>query len=135
MATLPFSRLHFCKASNHWAEWFQVSSVHTRWILARMCACSTLVQYVCVHLVICQLVPQLQQLGFKVWGFSTYTYILNIGLTVCYKVDSQLMHCKNLTEEVLVWILLYADDISLACDTADKLRPAVTTMDDTFLPW
>ena len=29
----------------------------------------------------------------------------------------------------------YADDISLACDTAEKLRVAVTTMDATFLPW
>ena len=34
-----------------------------------------------------------------------------------------------------MWILLYADDISLACDTADKLREAVITMDATFLRW
>ena len=34
-----------------------------------------------------------------------------------------------------MWILLYADDISLACDTADKLKEAVTTMDATFLRW
>jgi len=45
------------------------------------------------------------------------------------------MHCKNPTEEVLMWILLYADDISLACDTAEKLRAAVITMDATFLRW
>ena len=32
-------------------------------------------------------------------------------------------------------ILMYADDISLACDTAEKLRVAVTTMDATFLRW
>jgi len=43
------------------------------------------------------------------------------------------MHCKTPTEEVLMWILLYADDISLACDTAEKLREAVITMDATFL--
>ncbi|DBA87962.1 TPA: hypothetical protein ACH3X1_004947 [Trebouxia sp. C0004] len=30
---------------------------------------------------------------------------------------------------------MYADDISLACDTAEKLRVAVTTMDATFLRW
>ncbi|KAA6417744.1 MAG: hypothetical protein FRX49_12330 [Trebouxia sp. A1-2] len=45
------------------------------------------------------------------------------------------MHCKKPTEEVLMWILMYADDISLACDTAEKLRVAVTTMDATFLRW
>ncbi|KAA6417645.1 MAG: hypothetical protein FRX49_12437 [Trebouxia sp. A1-2] len=45
------------------------------------------------------------------------------------------MHCKKPTEEVLMWILTYADDISLACDTAEKLKVAVTTMDATFLRW
>ncbi len=34
-----------------------------------------------------------------------------------------------------MWILLYADDISLACDTAEKLSEAVTTMDAIFLRW
>ncbi len=34
-----------------------------------------------------------------------------------------------------MWILLYADDISLACDTAEKLREAVITMDATILCW
>ncbi len=34
-----------------------------------------------------------------------------------------------------MWIVMYADDISLACDTAEKLRVPATTMDDTFLRW
>ena len=34
-----------------------------------------------------------------------------------------------------MWILLHADDISLACDTTEKLREAVITMDATFLRW
>ena len=34
-----------------------------------------------------------------------------------------------------MWGLMYVDDISLACDTAEKLREAVTTMDATFLRW
>ena len=33
------------------------------------------------------------------------------------------------------WILLYVDDISLVCDSAEKLREAVTVMDATFLLW
>jgi len=74
---------------------------------------------VCLDSVIRQLLPQLQRLG----------------VTICYKIDGQLMHCKNFTEEVLMWILLYAGDISLACDTAEKLREAVITMDSTFLRW
>ncbi len=72
---------------------------------------------VCLDSVIRQLLPQLQQLG----------------VTISYKIDGQLMHCKKPTEEVLMWILMYVDDISLACDTAEKLRVAVTTMDATFL--
>jgi len=74
---------------------------------------------VCLDSVICQLLPQLQRLG----------------VTICYKIKGQLMHCKSPTEEVLMWILLYADDIFLACDTAEKLREAVITMDATFLRW
>jgi len=74
---------------------------------------------VCLDSVIRQLLPQLQQLG----------------VTICYKIDGHIMHCKKPTEEVLMWILMYADDISLACDTAEKLRVAVTTMDATFLRW
>ena len=34
-----------------------------------------------------------------------------------------------------MWILLYVDDISLICDSAEKLREAVTVMDTTFLRW
>ena len=32
-------------------------------------------------------------------------------------------------------IMLYDDDIPLVCDTAEKLREAVTTMDTTVLRW
>ena len=53
-----------------------------------------------------QLLPQLQRLG----------------VTICYKIDGQLMHCKKPTGEVLMWILLYPDDSYWACDTAEKLR-------------
>ena len=52
-------------------------------------------------------------------------------VNICYKIDGQLMHCKNFTEEVLVRILLYAE--RLVCDTAEKLREAAVTMDTTFL--
>ncbi len=74
---------------------------------------------VCLDSAIHQLLPQLQRLG----------------VTICYKIDGQLMHCKHPTEEVLMWSLLYADDISLACDTAEKLREAVNTMNAIFLRW
>ncbi|KAA6421282.1 MAG: hypothetical protein FRX49_08768 [Trebouxia sp. A1-2] len=43
------------------------------------------------------------------------------------------MHCKSPIDEVLKLILRYADGISLAGDTAEKLRVAVTTMDATLL--
>ena len=32
-----------------------------------------------------------------------------------------------------MWILQYVDDISLACDTAEKLRVAVTAVDATYV--
>lgn len=68
---------------------------------------------VCLDTVVRQLLPELQKLG----------------VIICYKIDGQIMHCKNLTEEALMWILLYADDISSVFDTAVKLREAAT-----FLP-
>ena len=66
-----------------------------------------------------QLLPQLRELG----------------VTISYKIDGQIMHSRNPTEEELLWILLYADDISLVCDDVVNLRTAVTLMDTTFLQW
>ena len=34
-----------------------------------------------------------------------------------------------------MWILLYADDISLVCDDIESLTAAVTLMDNTFVQW
>ena len=45
------------------------------------------------------------------------------------------MHSRNPTHEELMWILLYADDISLVCDDIDNLRTAIALMDSTFLQW
>ena len=45
------------------------------------------------------------------------------------------MHSRNPTHEELMWILLYADDISLVCDNIYHLRTAVSLMDSTFLQW
>ena len=47
-----------------------------------------------------QLLPQLRKLGVK----------------IAYKIDGQLMHGRNPDAEELMWILLYADDISLVCN-------------------
>ena len=61
------------------------------------------------------------------------TELRRLGVTTCYKTDGQLMQGTNLTEEELTWILLYADVVSLACNDAEKLRTAVTTIDATIL--
>ena len=45
------------------------------------------------------------------------------------------MHSRDPTEEELMWILLYADDISLVCNNIESLRTAVTLLDDTFGKW
>jgi hypothetical protein len=45
------------------------------------------------------------------------------------------MHSSNPDAEELMWILLYADDISLVCDDIESLRAAVTLMDATFVQW
>ena len=52
-----------------------------------------------------------------------------------FKIDGQLRYCTNPTEEELIWILLYAKYICLICDTAEKLREAITVMNATFLCW
>jgi len=66
-----------------------------------------------------QLLPQLRKLGVK----------------IAYKIDGQFMHSSNPDAEELMWILLYADDISLVCDDIESLRAAVTLMDATFVQW
>ena len=71
---------------------------------------------ICLDTVIRQLLPELRQLG----------------VTICFKIDGQLRHCKTPTEEELMWILLNADDILLICDTSEKLSEAVNVMDTTF---
>ena len=71
---------------------------------------------VCLDSMSPQLLPQLQQLG----------------IAICYEIGNQ---SNNLTEELLMWTLLNADDISLACNHAGKLKEAVITMGATFLRW
>ena len=41
------------------------------------------------------------------------------GVTLAYRFDGQLMHSRDPTHEELMWILLYADDISLVCDNIE----------------
>ena len=93
------------------------SPVHTSVGFKQGCVLAPPLFNICLDTVIRQLLPELRQLG----------------VTICYITDGQLRHCKNPTEEELMWILLYADDISLVCDTAKKLREAVIVMDATFL--
>lgn len=45
------------------------------------------------------------------------------------------MHSRNPDAEELMWILLYADVISLVCDDIESLRAAVTLMDATSVQW
>jgi len=52
-----------------------------------------------------------------------------------YKIDGQLMHSRNPDAEELMWILMFADDISLVCDDIESLGAAVTLMDATFVQW
>ena len=74
---------------------------------------------ICLDTLTRQLLPELRQLG----------------ISICFKIDGPLRHCKNLTQEELMWILLYADNSSLICDTTDKFREAVAVVDATFLYW
>ena len=69
--------------------------------------------------VVRQLLPQLRQLG----------------VSIVYKIDGHLMHSRKPTHEKLMWILMYADDISLGCDDVDSLRTAVTLTDTVFTHW
>lgn len=80
--------------------------------LKQVCVLAPPVFNVCLDVVIHQLLPDLRRLG----------------VTICYEKNGQLELQKS--QEELTWILLYAD--FLGCDTAEKLREAVTIMDATF---
>ncbi len=43
------------------------------------------------------------------------------------------MHSRNPDAEELMWILIFADDISLVCDNVKSLQAAMTLMDATFV--
>ena len=58
-----------------------------------------------------------------------------LGVTISYKLDGHIMHSRNPTETELMWILLYADDISLICDDIVNFSTAVSIMDSTFTQW
>ena len=45
------------------------------------------------------------------------------------------MHSRNPDAEELIWMLLYADDLSVVCDDIESLQAAVTLMDATFVQW
>lgn len=49
-----------------------------------------------------------------------------LGVTISYKMDGQLMHSRHRTEEEPMSILVYAEDILLMCDDMDSLRTAAT---------
>ena len=64
-----------------------------------------------------------------------HAQLQKLDVTLAYRFDSQLMHSRNPTHEELMWILLYADQISLVCDDINRLRMADALMDSTFLQW
>ena len=83
----------------------------------------------------CVLAPDLFTLTLDTVVRQLLPELQKLGVTIVYKFDGQLMHSRNPTHEELMWILLYADDISLVCDDIDNLRKAVALMDATFLQW
>ena len=71
--------------------------------------------------VIREVMPKIKSLGI------TFRYAINGAL---HETDSRV-----LGEEDLLWILLYADDIALMSDDADKLQRMVTALHLAFQRW
>ena len=61
---------------------------------------------------VCQLLPQLQKLGFR---FAS-------------SFDDQLVHSRSPIHKELKWILLYASDNSHVCDDVNHLRTTIALM-------
>ena len=83
----------------------------------------------------CNLAPDLFTITLDTIVKQLLPQLRQLGVTISYKLDGQIMHSRNPTEEDLLWILLYADDISLVCDDIANLSTAVTLMDNTFTQW
>ena len=90
----PQSLLHSSRTSTHGtqqssAAWF-VPLQYTQRLASNMGVLAPLLFNICLDTVVRQLLPYLQRLG----------------VTTCFKIDGQFRHCKNPTEEELMWILL-----------------------------
>ena len=83
----------------------------------------------------CNLAPDLFTITLDTIVRQLLPQLRQLGVTISYKLDGQIMHSRNATEEELLWILLYADDISLVCDGITNLSRAVALMDNTFSQW
>jgi len=82
----------------------------------------------------CVLAPNL----FNLYIDSVVRHIIEVidefGLKVSYKIDGQLRVVKP-SHEMLVWILLYADDIALVGSNAVDLSKGVTAIADVTSQW
>ena len=58
-----------------------------------------------------------------------------LGVRVLYKIDGQLTEARTYTCAGVVWMLMYADDISLACDSPENLQRALAEMHEEFKQW
>ena len=58
-----------------------------------------------------------------------------LGVQILYKIDGQLTEAKTYTCANVVWMLMYADDISLTYENPENLQRALTVMHEEFKQW
>ncbi len=83
----------------------------------------------------CTLAPDLSNIVLDTITRQLLPKLRKLGVKIAYKIDGQLMDSRNPDAEELMWILLYADDVSLVCDDIKSLRAAVALMDAPFVQW
>ena len=83
----------------------------------------------------CNFAPDLFTITLDTTVRQLLSQLRQLGVTISYRLDGQIMHSRNPTEEELLWILLYADDGQLVCDEITNLSRAVAFMDNTFSQW
>ena len=57
------------------------------------------------------------------------------GVSISFRVNGDLKQYSKPTDEELLWILLYADDITLITESVEKLETSLDLLDTAFSEW
>jgi hypothetical protein len=81
------------------------------------------------------LAPSLFNLFIDTIARQILRVVQSVGVKVLYKIDGQINISKFPDLQMILWLLMYADDITLICVSEADLRSALSSVYTTFQKW